>query len=178
VNTSHSTPLSSRVLLLNVGFLLSTGPGNLKDIPFDVNEPVRIAEDLMANSITGTLRLSRTKEGILLEADLDIAVDCECARCLDSFEQSINVQIQELFAHPRPIAETEFFVGADAKLDLAPILRAETLIELSHRQYCREDCKGLCPVCGINRNYETCHCDELPIDPRLAKLKHLLDAEE
>jgi uncharacterized protein len=171
-------PLSSRVLILNVGFLLSAGPGNHKDIPLDVNEPIRIADDLTAHAINGNLRLSRTKEGILLEADLVVAIECECARCLEVFEQSVRVQLQELFAHPRPIAESEFFVGADAKLDLAPLLRAETLIELSNRQYCREDCKGLCPVCGINRNYETCHCQDQNIDPRLAKLREILDSKE
>jgi uncharacterized protein len=37
---------------------------------------------------------------------------------------------------------------------------------------CREDCKGLCPQCGIDRNTGTCSC-EPPIDPRLAALKGL-----
>ena len=39
-------------------------------------------------------------------------------------------------------------------------------------RFCREDCKGLCPQCGIDRNTDTCNCEK-PIDPRLAALKGL-----
>lgn len=178
MNSSTANPLSSRVLVINVGFLLSAGPGNSKDVPFNINDPVQIADDLIAKRITGSLRLSRAKEGILIQTDLEIFVDRECARCLDAFEQAIPVQLNELYASPRPLPDTEFFVGQDAKMDIAPLLRAEVLIELTHRQYCREDCKGLCPTCGSNRNYETCDCDNDRIDPRLAKLKELLDTGE
>ncbi|HEV8596474.1 MAG TPA: DUF177 domain-containing protein, partial [Candidatus Dormibacteraeota bacterium] len=38
---------------------------------------------------------------------------------------------------------------------------------------CREDCRGLCPVCGGNRNLVTCACPERAADPRLAALKDL-----
>ncbi|MCA9889795.1 MAG: DUF177 domain-containing protein, partial [Anaerolineae bacterium] len=68
------------------------------------------------------------KEGILVQADLDVIVDTQCNRCLDTFEQELNVQLEELYAHPRPIGQSEFFVGADTMLDLAPLLRAEVLI--------------------------------------------------
>jgi len=144
----------------------------------DIDDGVKIADDLVAKHINGTLRLSRTKEGILVQSKLAITVDRDCARCLETFEHSIPVEVEELYASPHPIGDTEFFVGQDAKLDLAPLLRAEVLIALSHRQYCREDCKGLCPHCGTNLNYETCDCETEPIDPRMAKLKELLDSGE
>jgi uncharacterized protein len=178
VNTTSGSPLSNRVLKINVGFLLSAGPSNSKDVQLEILDPVRISDDLLAKAITGKLRLSRTKEGILVQTNLEIHVERECARCLDSFEYAIPVSVEELYASPRPIGGNEFFVGADAQLDLAPLLRAETLIALSHREYCREDCKGLCPSCGINLNHETCDCQAQAIDPRLAKLKELLDADK
>lgn len=174
---SSASLLSNRVLTINVGFLLSDGPGNQKDIQVKIDDAVRIANDLVAKSITGHLRLSRTKEGILVQGNLDISIDRECARCLDAFTHDIPVTVAELYASPRPIGETEFFVGQDAKLNLAPLLRAEVLIALSHREICREDCKGLCPVCGINHNHESCDCEIDPIDPRLAKLKELIDSD-
>lgn len=177
MNTSSASLLSNRVLTINVGFLLSDGPGNQKVMDVNIDDAVRIADDLVAKSIIGQLRLSRTKEGILVQGKLNIAVDRECARCLDAFEHHIPVSVEELYASPRPIGETEFFVGQDAKLNLAPLLRAEVLIALSHRQYCSDDCKGLCPVCGINLNQDSCDCELDNIDPRLAKLKELLDSE-
>lgn len=113
-----------------------------------------------------------------MQSALKVRLDRECARCLDLFEDEILVNIEELYAHPRPIAETEFFIGQDAQLHLAPLLRAEVLIALSHKKLCREDCKGLCPICGVNHNHEDCDCDTDFIDPRLAKLKQLLDSAE
>jgi len=177
VNTSSASLLSNRVLTINVGFLLSDGPGNQKNIEVEIDNPVRIADDLVAKSIQGHLKLSRTREGILVQGNLDISVDRECARCLDAFVHDIPVNVAELYASPHPIGETEFFVGQDAKLNLAPLLRAEILIALSHRELCREDCKGLCTVCGVNHNHENCDCEIDNIDPRLAKLKELLDSD-
>ncbi|MEL6307888.1 MAG: DUF177 domain-containing protein [Chloroflexota bacterium] len=175
MKTSGASLLSNRVLKLNVGFLLSDGPGNSKKFELNIDSPVRIADDLIAKAILGELRMSCTKEGILAQTKLHVHVERECARCLDMFEHAIPVQVEELYASPRPIGDTEFFVGDDGQLNLAPLLRAEVLIALSHRQYCSADCKGLCPVCGINLNHESCDCEREHIDPRLAKLKELLD---
>lgn len=177
VSTSSVGFLSNRVLKLNVGFLLSAGPGNKKDIYLHINDPVRIAEDLTANRIEGELRLTRAKEGILAEVDLVVEAERECARCLTHFTHPIPVNVQELYAYPRPIPESEFSIGMDAKLDLAPLLRAEVLIELSHRRYCSEDCQGLCPQCGTNLNEASCDCELDRIDPRMAVLKQLLDSD-
>lgn len=174
---THNQHLTNRVLKINVGFLLSDGPGHSQDSRLDIPEPVRVAEDLVINRIHGTLRLTRTKEGILVQSKLTMGVDAECSRCLDTFERDLNVEVEELYMHPAPLA-SEFYVGADAILDLAPLLRAEALIQMSHPALCREDCKGLCPTCGANRNYETCDCETDTIDPRFAALKALLDKKD
>ncbi|MEM9955537.1 MAG: DUF177 domain-containing protein [Chloroflexota bacterium] len=113
----------------------------------------------------------------MVQGNLGVSVSRECSRCLDTFIHDIPVVVEELYASPKPIDETEFFVSADAKLNLAPLLRAEVLIALSHREYCREDCAGLCPVCGVNRNQTACDCEADMIDPRMAKLKELLDSD-
>lgn len=176
MKTSSINLLNKRVLILNVGFLLSAGPGNDKTIQLDISDAVKIADDLIANRITGQLRLSRIKEGILVQSELTVVVNQDCDRCLKTFEHAIPVEVEELYASPRPIGDTEFFVGQNAQLDLAPLLRAEILIELSHRHYCQENCQGLCAYCGTNLNHENCDCEAQPIDPRMAKLKELLDA--
>jgi len=165
------------VFKVNVGFLLSAGSGNFQDSRFDIPSPVQISEDLIINAIEGELRLTRAKEGILVQATLAVLVDSECSRCLDVVEQAVDIQIEELLAHP-PSDMTEFSIGGDAMLDLAPILRAEVLIANSHRVLCKDDCKGLCPECGTNLNHETCSCERGSIDPRLAKLKELLDSRK
>jgi len=43
---------------------------------------------------------------------------------------------------------------------------------------CHADCKGLCPQCGANLNLESCTCENVQVDPRLAVLKNLLQSKE
>jgi uncharacterized protein len=57
-------------------------------------------------------------------------------------------------------------------VDLEPLLREQFVLAIPFAPLCREDCKGLCPQCGIDRNAATCSC-EAPGDPRLAALKGL-----
>lgn len=165
--------VSNRVLKLNVGFLLSAGPGHSHDSIFDV-PAVRVADDVFLNYIKGPIRLSRTKEGILVQGELEIGLEDECYRCLDSVSQNLTIKLEELYGYLTP-GNVEFRVHDDGILDLAPLLRAEALIILSRGILCQEDCKGLCADCGANLNYEPCNCGLEHIDPRLAQLKQLLD---
>ena len=166
--------LSNRVLKLNVGFLLTDGPGNSQDSSLDFPH-VRIAEDLSVNYIRGPIRLSRTKEGVLVQAHLVVGIDGECYRCLEPVDREIEIELEELFAYGNPQA-AEFVIDANGILDLSPLMRDEVLLNAAERVLCRPDCRGLCPHCGTNRNLASCTCEDHDIDPRLAQLKHLLDS--
>jgi uncharacterized protein len=172
---TSSKYVSNRVLKLNVGFLLNDGPGHSHETIFDA-PAVRISDDLELEYIRGPLRLSRTKEGILVQGQLHVGLETECSRCLDPVHNDFAVEIEELFSYPASTS-SEFSIGDDAMLDLAPLLRDEALILASHGELCRPDCKGLCIDCGANLNHETCECALNNIDPRLAKLKELLNRQ-
>jgi uncharacterized protein len=165
--------VGNRVLKLNVGFLLAAGPGHTHDTVFDV-PPVRVADDVDLTYIRGPLRLSRTKEGILVQGTLHIGVEDECYRCLDPVARDAVIELEELYTF-NSLIDSEFRLSDDGILDLAPLIRAEALIEDSRGVLCRPDCKGLCPTCGANLNHSACACAVDDIDPRLAKLKELLD---
>jgi len=164
--------VSNRVLKINVGFLLSDGPGHSHETAFDVPE-VRVSDDLTLTYVRGPLRLSRTKEGILVQGKLDVGITGECYRCLEPVTQNVTLELEELFVYP-PQPGAEQVVDEAAILDLAPLLRDEVLIITSRGLLCREDCKGLCPNCGTNLNNETCDCVQDAGDPRLAQLRNLL----
>ena len=170
---NHSHYVNSRVLKLNVGFLLTSGPGNSHDTAFDI-PAIRVADDLLLNAVRGPVRLSRTKEGILVQGRLEIALDGECYRCLDPVTHYVTITLEELFAYQHPTA-AEFHLDDTGILDLGPLLRAEALLATARGLLCRPDCKGLCPTCGANRNHTACTCAFDPVDPRLAQLKHLLE---
>jgi uncharacterized protein len=62
----------------------------------------------------------------------------------------------------------------DETIDLGEVMRDEFYLALPMKPLCKDDCKGLCPVCGVNRNRETCACKADWVDPRLEALKALL----
>lgn len=168
--------ISNRVLKLNVGFLLAAGPGHSHETTFDV-PAIRVADDLDLAYIRGPVRLSRTKEGILVQGQLEAGLDEECYRCLENVFTTVPIELEELYSYPIATG-AEFSVSDDGILDLAPLIRAEVLIAVSGGVLCRPDCKGLCPNCGANLNQTTCACADEQTDPRLARLKELLDANK
>src|SRR6266850_1290713 len=83
---------------------------------------------------------------------------------------------------PKPSGADSVELGADDldvdfyendELDMARVVVNETTLALPMKPLCREDCRGLCPVCGANRNVAPCTCDTRPPDPRLAALRDL-----
>lgn len=174
MSSKHQNYLNSRVLKLNVGFLLADGPAHSHDSQIDFPS-VKVDDDLILNYMRGPLRLSRTKEGILVQAKLDVAVDDTCYRCLEDIEHPIHLELEELFAADRSNNDAEFFITEDAMLDLAPLVRAETIIEQSYNKPCRLDAQGNCGICHKQFNQKEDGGDLEKLDPRLAILKQLLD---
>ena len=58
-------------------------------------------------------------------------------------------------------------------VELNDVLREFILLTLPMQRVCSEDCKGICPECGQNRNQKECACQAAPADDRWAALKHL-----
>ncbi|MCX5741575.1 MAG: DUF177 domain-containing protein [Proteobacteria bacterium] len=71
-----------------------------------------------------------------------------------------------------PADDLDVFPFDGERVDLEPLFREQFVLSLPYAPLCREDCKGLCPQCGIDRNSASCTCEK-PIDPRLAPLAGL-----
>ena len=68
-------------------------------------------------------------------------------------------------------SEVAFYEGGG--VELKDILREFVLLSLPMQRICREDCRGICPVCGQNRNVAGCACEPKPVDDRWSALKKL-----
>ncbi len=114
---------------------------------------------------------------------LSTRVEVRCARCLEPVESLIESDFDLLY---RPLgadagkdevsiseAETEIGYYRGEGLLLEDVLREQLLLSTPVRLLCREDCKGLCPHCGRNRNKEACQCMEESPDARWEALKGL-----
>ena len=94
----------------------------------------------------------------------------ECRRCLKPVDSRLVVHVREIFEE-RPVEE-ETYLLANGQIDLEPMAREAVVLELPQAPLCREDCQGLCTVCGTDLNEGVCSC-EPAIDPRWAGLEQL-----
>ena len=116
--------LHPRVFKINVGFMLNAGAGNTRDSEFEF-PAVRVSEDLALNYLTGPLRLSRTKEGILVCRRTCTPVWIPNASAASIRVSGHRIRSRRLFA-TNPAVSAAFYLGDDGILDLAPLLREES----------------------------------------------------
>ena len=94
-----------------------------------------------------------------------------CRRCAEPVSGELRIPVRERYAEA-PLAEPsdeEIYPIVDDDLDLGPLVRDAVVLELPMAPLCRDDCAGLCPQCGANRNEGDCGC-VAPRDPRWANL--------
>ncbi len=128
------------------------------------------------NNLCGSVRVTRTPQGILLQAEFKAQTTLECVRCLTEFQQSLDINFTELYAFSkRYVTDSGLLMPETGIIDLAPVMREYIVLEIPISPLCRPDCKGLCPICGNNLNESTCNHEGESGDPRLASLKKLLD---
>jgi len=143
-------------LQLNVGFIVHQTVGYVRDFPFEA-PAVDLPPDFRITDLSGVIRVTRTAQGLLLQARLQAYTLAECVRCLTEFDQLLQVEFTELYAFNRDsITESGLLLPETGKINLAPLLRDEMLISIPIKPLCRPDCRGLCPICGENLNLGTC----------------------
>lgn len=136
--------------------------------------------------LSGAVDMIRTNDGILVRANLYTTVECTCSRCLTEFAFPVRFEIDDEFHPtidiltgarlPQPEDSDEAtLIDEHHILDLSEIVRQDLNLALPMVPVCRNNCQGLCPVCGKNRNDEMCEHATDDVDPRFAKLQELLD---
>jgi uncharacterized protein len=117
------------------------------------------------------LTLERVSEGIVVRGSVRARWSAPCSRCLAPVTGDIAVHVDELY-EPTPL-EGETYPLVEDVLDLEPLVRDATLLELPGVPLCRPDCAGLCGECGADRNAVSCDCGTSEPDPRWAALRSL-----
>jgi uncharacterized protein len=110
------------------------------------------------------------------------SADIECSRCLEPYRIDLHGEIEfsikevadERHVVPDEALETELIVSSRAsQLDITGPVREALILEIPLKPLCGEECRGLCPICGGNRNLKPCDCSTKDSDTRWDDLKNL-----
>ena len=115
---------------------------------------------------------------LLIYADTFLAVNIPCDRCLEdvryefvlNFTKHVDVGLSDAEL-TEELDESNFIDGYH--LDVDAMLLNELVSEWPVKVLCREDCKGLCRVCGRNLNTGSCDCEDPGLDPRMSVVRDL-----
>ncbi len=156
-------------MLYNVAQLLKATAGS--DLRQDFAGDVSLGDDATqtVGPVHGQVRFQKTNQGILATGNFDVTVRMQCVRCLEDFEQALHITFSEMYLPTidvvtgRPIVDAakddeSFPIDARHHLELTEMLRQQVILNLPAQPLCREDCAGLCAVCGNNRNVDPCDC--------------------
>lgn len=106
--------------------------------------------------IQGEVR--RDGRRVIVNGSLETALRFVCHRCLKEAERDFSVEVEEVFSETPDTEEGEYgFHGSTIELDT--MLMDVLLLQLP-QLVCSDDCRGLCPVCGVDRNVQECSCQK------------------
>lgn len=142
---------------------------DIADIDIDGVFPFRTPID-----VTATAKNRASLVSLTIRACFSYSRSCD--RCSTDFTREMDT----LFEHK--LAQTlvddgndDYIETPDFKLELDDIVISDILLSLPQKNLCKDDCKGLCQICGKNLNEGDCSCDKREIDPRLEMLKQFMD---
>ncbi|HUV30916.1 MAG TPA: DUF177 domain-containing protein [Acidobacteriota bacterium] len=155
---------------------LTVGPGRFK--PF--------ADGVTAvGEVRLELAIQQSGDEFFCQGETTATYMVTCSRCLVEFEQSVAQStdfvvcgVDQVTSRGRDGSDYEMYVylqGSELLADVSEPVRQALLLSLSMKPLCREDCRGICPTCGVNLNEQTCDCKAETADPRWDGLKKLSD---
>ncbi len=164
----------------------------IPDIPeegliVELEENISIEGYSFSSPVKAQLAVNKTANEVMVTGSYSVELELECSRCLQGVKQAQEFPISVVY-HPADEIGSEkhglhddemdmgFYSGEE--LELQELITEQILLNVQMKPLCKEECKGICPKCGIDLNHGTCACVQKEIDPRLEVLKKLLDKEK
>lgn len=141
-------------------------------------------EDVELKSI---VKVSSNLEKHIAQIDVDgtiaAKVEIGCSRCLSKVEIELEIPFTAAFVTPEHYSghrekeldssELDVSIIENEEIDLKELAREQILLAIPAQFLCTDDCKGLCAICGANKNLIDCKCKFEEIDPRWSALKNI-----
>ncbi len=172
-----------QVLQYNVAQLMKEQIGATRRHAVETDIAELFLEWPITHPLMGEVHFLRTNRGILVRAELETGVEIACSRCLEPVRHRLWLTFEEVFTPTVDVRtggkakldeeDRALWIDDHHSLDISEIVRQDVLLNITSHVLCREDCLGICPACGQNRNEEPCDCIGEYLDRRWAKLSAL-----
>ena len=139
--------------------------------------------DFILRKVDLDCRITKTSTTVFIKGELSAVIYSNCSRCLED----ASVPIGGNFAYTLVPDKTETredieLTAEDLEIshysgefiDFASIICEQILLQIPIKKLCTEECKGLCPRCGINLNNSSCNCHLAAGNNRMAVLKNFI----
>jgi uncharacterized protein len=128
-------------------------------------------------------RVDRTGVDVRVRGNLNAQINAPCDRCLENVDIPVDREFDLYYTRSDEetgddtekelqLKDLDFAFLEGEEIDLDELVHEQLALALPVRVLCAEDCRGLCPQCGIDRNRESCSCQP-PMDPRWQTLADL-----
>ncbi|MEE1318999.1 MAG: DUF177 domain-containing protein, partial [Ruminococcus sp.] len=142
---------------------------DIADIDIDGVFPFRTPLD-----VTATAKNRASLVTLTINVCFDYVRNCD--RCGEENTRHMDMNFDHKLAQTLvDDGNDDYIETPDFKLELDEIVISDVLLSLPQKNLCKDDCKGLCHICGKNLNDGECNCDKRQIDPRLEILKQFMD---
>lgn len=127
-------------------------------------------------------QITKASSTIFIKGNLSTLLGICCSRCLESVDLSASGDFVYTLVPEKPETKEDLELQAQELeisyyqgdfIDLAPIVCEQIILQIPIKPLCSEECKGLCPHCGINLNVASCNCHLDIVDDRLAVLRNI-----
>ena len=140
---------------------------------------------LVPPTISGQARLKGNR--VEVSGRLAARVQLECDRCLKPIELPLDSRFKLEYVTAADYQAQQAVELTEEDLDLSvfdgevidvdELVTEELLLAIPDQVLCNDNCKGICPVCGKDRNAVECNCETQEVDPRWAGLKKLVNSK-
>ena len=157
----------NKEMVQEVELTLASFRSRLGDFPIISKEPIELHI------------VNQENAAVLITGSVDMEVAIPCSRCLEDvptpihFDIEKKLRIEDDALIDDEMEEPDYLIGFE--LDVEKLLYAEILVNWPMKVLCKDDCKGICKVCGMNLNKGACSCQRTELDPRMAAIQDIFN---
>jgi uncharacterized protein len=155
-------------------------PIGFREYTFSENSAELKLDERFEGSVDVTVHLQKGERFIELRAEIRANARFICDRCAEEFSRVLETTYRMIYilneadSSQYPVEETIVLSSEYTVIDISEDVRQFLLLTIPLKLLCSDDCKGLCPLCGMNFNKGTCECTVAYKDPRWEKLNKLM----